>query len=55
MSQVLKFDLPVPDITGWRTGNSGTPGVWQFDSGVPGRHVMIAALIHGNELCVPGR
>ena len=40
-----------PDITGWRTGTTGTPGVWQFDSGVPGRHVMIAALIHGNELC----
>ena len=28
-----------------------TPGVWHFDSGVPGKRVMLSALIHGNELC----
>lgn len=47
----LRFDLPAPDISAWRAGNTGTEGVWRFDSGVPGRHVMISALIHGNELC----
>ena len=47
----LVFALPKPDITVWRSGNSGTEGVWQFDSGEPGPRVMISALVHGNELC----
>ena len=25
--------------------------MWHFDSGVPGKRVMLSALIHGNELC----
>lgn len=45
------FLLPVPDISAWRAGNTGTQGVWQFDSGRSGRHVLITALVHGNELC----
>lgn len=47
----LAFTLPAPDISAWRAGNTGTEGVWRFDSGQPGRHVMISALVHGNELC----
>ena len=47
----MHFDLPAPDLSAWRTGNTGTEGVWHFDSGRPGRSVMISALIHGNELC----
>lgn len=47
----LRFDLPCPDMSAWRAGNTGTEGVWHFDSGLPGRHVLISALIHGNELC----
>ena len=47
----LTFALPAPDISAWRAGNTGTEGVWHFDSGQPGRHVLISALIHGNELC----
>jgi len=47
----LAFTLPAPDIAAWRAGNTGTEGVWRFDSGQPGRHVMISALVHGNELC----
>ncbi|WP_353236148.1 succinylglutamate desuccinylase/aspartoacylase family protein [Diaphorobacter ruginosibacter] len=47
----LTFELPAPDIGAWRAGNTGTEGVWHFDSGRPGRHVLISALIHGNELC----
>jgi predicted deacylase len=49
--QPLVFELPAPDISAWRAGNTGTPGVWHFDSGLPGRHVMVSALVHGNELC----
>lgn len=47
----LQFRLPEPDIGPWRAGNTGTDGVWRFDSGVPGRHVMLTALVHGNEMC----
>lgn len=47
----LQFELPAPDISAWRAGNTGTEGVWHFDSGLPGRRVMISALVHGNELC----
>jgi predicted deacylase len=47
----LTFELPCPDISMWRQGNTGTEGVWHFDSGQPGRHVLISALVHGNELC----
>jgi predicted deacylase len=47
----LQFDLPRPDIATWRGGNTGVEGVWQFDSGQPGRDVLITALVHGNELC----
>ena len=25
--------------------------MWHFDSGKPGRNVMVSALVHGNELC----
>ncbi|MBS0505937.1 MAG: succinylglutamate desuccinylase/aspartoacylase family protein [Proteobacteria bacterium] len=46
-----RFDLPAPDLAAWRAGNTGTEGVWHFDSGRPGRRVLISALIHGNELC----
>jgi len=45
------FTLPLPDLTPWRAGNCGVEGIWQFDSGQPGRHVMIGALVHGNEIC----
>ena len=51
MNSSLRFDLPAPDLSAWRAGNTGTEGVWQFDSGRPGRQVLISALIHGNELC----
>lgn len=43
--------LTPPDLASWRKGNTGTEGVWQFKSERPGRHVLITALIHGNELC----
>jgi predicted deacylase len=48
---ILAFDLPAPDLGAWRSGNTGTEGVWRFDSGEPGRHVMLSALVHGNEVC----
>lgn len=43
--------LKPPDISAYRTGNTGVEYVHQFDSGKPGPHVMISAVVHGNELC----
>lgn len=45
------FSLTPPDLGPWRTGNTGVEGVWHFDAEVPGRRVMLTALVHGNELC----
>nr|WP_229722440.1 succinylglutamate desuccinylase/aspartoacylase family protein [Xylophilus rhododendri] len=47
----MEFTLQKPELGAWAEGNTGTAGVWRFDSGQPGRHVMITALVHGNELC----
>ena len=44
-------DLRGPDISGYRAGNTGIDYVTSFDSGNPGPHVMVSALVHGNELC----
>lgn len=51
MTTIRRFALEAPDLTPWRQGNTGTEGVWHFDSGRPGRRVMVSALVHGNELC----
>ena len=39
------------DISAYKAGNTGIDYAWTFDSGRPGPHVMINAVIHGNELC----
>jgi predicted deacylase len=46
------FDVAIsaPDLARWRPGNAGLPGFWRFDSCVPGPHVVITALVHGNEI-----
>ena len=46
----MKFDIEVPDLSAEREGNTGTAGVWHFDSGREGPSVLIAALTHGNEI-----
>ncbi|QEI08018.1 succinylglutamate desuccinylase [Pigmentiphaga aceris] len=45
------FALAYSDISTERVGNTDTEGVWHFDSGKPGRKVLLTALIHGNEIC----
>lgn len=49
--QPRAFELPCPNLDQERVGNTSTPGVWHFDSGLPGKNVLLTALIHGNELC----
>jgi succinylglutamate desuccinylase len=43
-------EVEFPDIRQWKTGNCGVDYVHSFDSGIPGQHVMIMALTHGNEV-----
>ena len=43
--------LVPPDISSYRTGNTGVDYIHQLDSGMPGPHVMISSVVHGNELC----
>ncbi|MGI9382625.1 MAG: succinylglutamate desuccinylase, partial [Methyloligellaceae bacterium] len=46
-------ELQAPDIAPYKAGNSGIDYVTTFDSGRDGPHVMITAIVHGNELCGP--
>lgn len=43
--------LEVPDISPYRVGNTGIEWITSFESRSPGPHVMVTALVHGNEIC----
>ena len=43
-------EVEFPDIGRWQHGNTGVDYVHSIDSGVAGPHVMIMALMHGNEV-----
>lgn len=43
-------EVSFPDIERWRQGNTGVAFVHSIESGVPGPHVMVLALMHGNEV-----
>jgi len=52
MSQTLPAIEVMPrDLSAYRQGNVGVDYVHRFESGVPGPHVLINALTHGNEFC----
>ena len=44
-------ELDAPDISPYRRGNTGIDYATTFDSGASGPHVMLSAVVHGNELC----
>ena len=44
-------EIETPDIVPYRAGNTGIDYVTTFESGKPGPHVMVTAVVHGNELC----
>jgi succinylglutamate desuccinylase len=46
----LVVRLPKPDLGPWRAGNTGIEGVWSFAAPVPGPHLVLTALVHGNEI-----
>jgi predicted deacylase len=39
-----------PDLAPWRAGNTGIEGVTSHAAAAPGPHVLLLALMHGNEL-----
>ncbi len=45
------IELEAPDIAPYRAGNTGIDYVTTLDSGCEGPHVMLSALVHGNEIC----
>ncbi len=45
------IEIAPPDISAYRKGNTGIEYASTFDSGKPGPHVMVSAVVHGNELC----
>jgi len=45
------IEIEIPDLTPFRSGNTGVPYVHRFDSGRPGPKVLVQALTHGNEVC----
>jgi len=48
---VPPVELKAPDIEPYRAGNTGVPFFWSFAADRPGPHVMVTAVVHGNELC----
>ncbi|WP_292908611.1 succinylglutamate desuccinylase/aspartoacylase family protein [Niveispirillum sp.] len=46
---LTNVDLWPPDLSAWASGNGGPSFVHRFDSSVPGPHVVVNALMHGNE------
>lgn len=43
--------LQAPDISPYKAGNTGIDYITSFEAAEPGPHVMITAVVHGNELC----
>lgn len=44
-------ETSAPDISAYRVGNTGIDYFTTLDSGSAGPHVMLTALVHGNEIC----
>lgn len=51
MMSEFAVEITAPDIGVFREGNAGVPYVTTFVAEQSGPHVLITALVHGNELC----
>jgi predicted deacylase len=47
----IDFEILPRDLSAYREGNTCIDYVHRFESGVPGPHVLVNALTHGNEFC----
>jgi len=45
------LELTPPDISAYKAGNTGVDYFTTLESGAPGPHVVVTAVVHGNELC----
>ena len=43
-------EIAAPDLSPWLAGNTGIPGVHSFAAHIPGPHVAVFAITHGNEI-----
>src|SRR5215470_19905447 len=43
--------ISMPSLARYRSGNTGIPYVLSFSASVAGPHVLLAAILHGNEIC----
>lgn len=46
----FEVQFAAPRLEPWLDGNTGVPGFWTFRGKMPGPHLCITALTHGNEL-----
>jgi predicted deacylase len=46
----VRVNIPTPDLRRWVGGNTGIAGAWSFDAAVPGPHLALTAIVHGNEI-----
>lgn len=46
-----RIEISPPDLSAYKSGNTGVDYVHVLDSGKPGPNVMVQALTHGNEFC----
>jgi predicted deacylase len=51
LPNIYAVELTPPDLSAYAAGNTGIPYIWTFDSGQPGPHVALTAIVHGNEPC----
>jgi predicted deacylase len=42
-------EIELPDLAPWRDGGTNVPFVHSFQAAAPGPHLLVTALIHGNE------
>jgi predicted deacylase len=45
------IETEFPDIARWAVGNTRYAHVWTYTAALPGPHVCVTALVHGNEVC----
>lgn len=51
MNEAWSIEITPPALARHRQGTTGIDYVTTLDSGRPGPHLMLSALVHGNELC----
>ncbi len=46
-----QLELAPPDLSSYAPGNAGYSYAWTYRASEPGPHVLLNAVVHGNELC----